>query len=181
MHSKTVPRVMDALDLVALEHDVIRRHFREFELSIKRSLHAECKATIVDRICFTCCLHLQVEEEILYPAARSVLPADALLEHALCDHAGSRELIARLDELEPQDADYDPTVAVLAAYLLPHMDEEQRELFPRLRNSPLDLHGVGRQLAARHKALLSDVTRIGLPPPSHLLRPANSGNSLRGP
>ena len=156
-------RDIDALDLLSREHQGIRRHFRDYELLVSSGGDAEQKAAVVGRICDACCVHLQVKDELLYPAARSVLGSDPLLAHLRCDHAGSRELIARLDEMEPLDADFDVCVARLAACLLPHLDAERQELFPRLRCSTLALGGLGLQIAARRRALQADITRQSIP------------------
>jgi hypothetical protein len=156
MDAQACARVDDALDLLRAEHEIIRRHFDDYELTLQHPVDLVLKAAIAGRIGVACRLHFQIEEEFLYPAARSVLHADARVEHALCDHAGSRELIARLDASQPQDADFDATVAVLAAYVVPHMEEEERELFPRLRHSPLDLVPLGRRMVVRQKVLHDD-------------------------
>jgi hypothetical protein len=182
MDAEATARVGDALDLLRAEHEAIRRHFDDFELTLEHPVDHVLKAAIAGRIGVACRLHFQLEEELLYPAARSVLHADALVEHALCDHAGSRELIARLDASQPQDADFDATVAVLAAYVVPHMEEEERELFPRLRHSPLDLVPLGRRMVVRQKVLHDDAfDRRPTPergPPTCTLQTA-SGNQDR--
>jgi hypothetical protein len=182
MDAEATARVGDALDLLRAEHEASRRHFDDFELTLEQPVDLALKATIAGRIGAACRLHFQLEEALLYPAARSVLHADALVEHALCDHAGSRELIARLDGSQPNDADFDATVAVLAAYVLPHMEEEERELFPRLRHSPLDLVRLGRRMVMRQKILHDDAfDRRPIPeqgPPTCTLQTA-SGNQDR--
>lgn len=77
-------------------------------------------------------------------------------------HAGSLELMAGLDEMQPQDAFFDNCVAQLGARLLPGLDAERVELFPRLHNSGFDLGGVGLQMAARRRALQADITRMSV-------------------
>jgi len=44
------------------------------------------------------------------------------------DPAGSRELIDRLDEMQPQEADFDVCVAQPAACLLLNLNAERQEL-----------------------------------------------------
>jgi hypothetical protein len=157
-------REVDALDLLSREQLGIRRHFRDYELLVSRGGDAEQKAAAVGRICDACCVHLQLKDELLYPAARSVLGSDPLLAHLRWNQAGSLELIAQLDEMEPKDADFDSCVAQLGARLLPHLDAERQEIFPRLRSSGLDLGGMGMQMAARRRALQADITRMSETP-----------------
>lgn len=76
------------------------------------------------------------------------------------------ELIAMLDEMEPGDADFDATVAVLGAYIIPHMDEEQADIFAHASASGIDLATLGRKMTSRRRALQHDVTRLGLHPSS---------------
>lgn len=155
-------RRVDALELLTREQLTIGRHFRDYERLMRRRVELEQKAAVVGRICDACCLHLQLKEELLHPLARSLLHADPMLGDLLGEHADSRELIARLDEMEPQDGDYDTTVAALADCLLPQLDAEQKMLFPRLRSCAIDLESLGRQLWARRRELQSDVTQWAL-------------------
>ena len=163
MGRKSLLREIDALDLLAHDHHSIERLFHDYERLARRQGEHERKGELVGQLCFRLSIHIQIEEDIFYPAARAAIGPDATLDHALRDHGGAKELIARLDEMEPGDADYDATVAVLSAYILPHMNEEQDDIFPKLRSAGLDTQVLGRKLALRQKALHEDVTRIGLP------------------
>lgn len=163
MSRKAVNRDIDALDLLRRDHDAIKQLFLDYQKLLGRHGSDDDKGEIVGRVCFEWCIHLQIEEEIFYPRARAALGPSEQIEHALRDHGGSRDLIALLDEMEPGDADFDATVAVLGAYVVPHIDEEQQDIFPLLLRAGLDTAALGRQMAQHRKALLEDVTRIGLP------------------
>ena len=163
MGRKSILREVDALDLLAHDHLTIERLFHDYARLARRQGEHDRKGELASQLCFRISIHMQIEEDIFYPAARAAIGQDATLAHALRDHGGARELIARLDEMEPGDADYDATVAVLSAYIVPHMGEEQDDIFPKLRSAALDTQALGRQLAERQKALHEDVTRIGLP------------------
>ena len=163
MSHKVLLRQHDALDLLRRDHEAIKHLFEDYERLVKRRADLERKAEVVGRLCFTLSLHFQIEEEIFYPAARAALGDEAWIAHALDDHGGGKELIARLDEMEPGDADFDATVAVLSAYIVPHMNEEQDAVFQKVQQAGLDTAALGRRMAQRQKALTEDVTRIGLP------------------
>jgi hemerythrin-like domain-containing protein len=157
----TTPREHDALDLLTRDHDAIRRLFQVYERLLSRGCGGELKAALVGRLCSGLSVHFQIEEDLFYPAVLDVIGAEAALAHSKMDHLGCRELIARLDEMEPGDTDFDATVAVLGAYVVPHMDEEQREIFERVRRAGLDTLALGRRMAQRQRALRDDVTQIG--------------------
>ena len=153
----------DALDLLRRDHEAIKHLFADYERLVRRRADPERKATVVGRLCFALSLHLQIEEEIFYPAARAVLANAAWTVHALDDHDDAKALIARLDEMEAGDAGFDATVAALAANVVPHMNEEQDVVFQAVQKAGLDTAILGRRLAQRQKLLREDVTRIGLP------------------
>jgi hemerythrin-like domain-containing protein len=163
MDNKRSLRKVDALDLLAREHDAIRQLFREYERLIARRGDGECKAEIVGEVCLLLSIHAQIEEEILYPAVCIVLGLDDVVDRALGEHNRANELIAKLDEMEPGDDDYDATVAVLGAHVTQHMHEEQEDMFPKLRLRGLDTAAMGRQMVQRRRALHDNVSLVGLP------------------
>ncbi len=156
-------RELDALDLLRRDHEAIKHLFGDYERLVRRRADPERKATVVGRLCFALSLHLQIEEEIFYPAARAVLAGTAWTVHALDDHDDAKALIARLDEMEAGDADFDASVAALGACIVPHMNEEQDVIFQTVQQAGLDTAALGRRMAQRQKLLREDVTRIGLP------------------
>ena len=163
---KANAREHDAIACLIREHDVIRKLFREFEQLAEHGGTNEEKAETAGQICFLWSVHMQLEEELFYPAAKAVLGATAKQQHALDDHKGSRELVAMLDELEPGDTDFDATVAVLADYVLTHMAEEEADVFPELRQRGMEIDMLGRAIAFRRKVLIGDITRAAPSPPS---------------
>jgi hypothetical protein len=78
-----------------------------------------------------------------------------LLDEAKVEHSSLKELIAAIEGSSPQDDLFDAHVKVLGEYTRHHVKEEEGELFPKLRKSDMDLKGIGEQLAARKKALMS--------------------------
>lgn len=121
----------DALACLTRYHSVLRRLFRYYEHLVVHGGNKLKKEEVAGQICFKWCIHTQIEEELLYPIARKLMGEKFRLQHSLDDHSGSRELVAMLDKIPPGDANFDPTVAMLAAYVSPHMDEEEQVLFPQ--------------------------------------------------
>jgi hypothetical protein len=154
-------RECDALDFLTRDHDAIRHQFQAYERLVARPHDADQKCALVGRLCFGLTLHFQIEEDLFFPAVFEAIGVNAAVVHAQSDHLGCRALIARLDEMEVGDADFDATVAVLGEYVVPHMDEEEREIFKRVRLVGVDTQALGRCMAQRQRSLVADVTRSG--------------------
>ncbi len=162
MARKPSLREVDALDLLTRDHESMKRLFKDFDRFARRGGDPERKADVVGRICFGLSIHVQIEEEVFYPAVRAAITPRAVTP-AAASLGAVKDLIARLDEMEPGDAHFDAVVAALAACAIKHMDDEQAQLFPELRLARVDTVSLGRQLMQRRKALHEDVTRVGLP------------------
>lgn len=151
--SKTASRDSnDAISLLTQDHRNVERLFKQFE---GLDDDDENKAELVQTICAELTAHSAVEEEIFYPAAREALGEEGedILDEAEVEHAGAKELIAQLEEAQPGDDLYDAKVTVLAEYIRHHVKEEEGELFPKLKDSDLDLDALGEELRARKEEL----------------------------
>lgn len=148
-----MPFALDALDWLARDHAALERLFTNYEQLRQRSVGRFERSLPARALVSHLSLHLQVEEELFYPAARAALGADAALEHAALDHRGMLELIARLVRMPLDDPDFDATVAVLRAYVAGYMQEKEQTLFPRLKSAGLDTVALGVKIAQRLEAL----------------------------
>jgi hypothetical protein len=174
---RQIARVQDALDQLRLEHEMILRLLRDFDRArLDSSCRPAAKAEIVEQLCDILSLHAQLKDQVLYPAARRLstqLPAEQA-QTAFCDHEQLHALIAELDEMEPQDPDYDETVAELGDCVVPSLKAEQAYLFPELRAAGLDTHALGAEMARLRRAQQKhDFTRVGLP----RARPGSASNT----
>ncbi len=78
-----------------------------------------------------------------------------LIPEAIVEHATLKDLIAQIEDGEPEDELYDAKVKVLSEYVKHHVKEEQNELFPKVKASKLDLYALGEQLAQRKEELMA--------------------------
>ena len=113
--------------------------------------------SIAERICQLLTVHAQVEEELLYPAARKAIDETDLVAEALVEHNSAKELIAKISELSADEEEYKATVTVLGEYVKHHVKEEEGQLFPKLKKSDLDLQQIGERLAARKTELMQEM------------------------
>jgi hemerythrin superfamily protein len=143
----------EAIALLENDHQEVQQMFKEFEELSDRSKVS--KKRLADQICQALTIHTELEEKIFYPAVRSAIKDDDLMDEALVEHAGAKDLIAQIMAIDPGDELYDAKVKVLSEQVIHHIQEEEREMFPQVRRSKLDLNALGEELA-QMKAQLSE-------------------------
>jgi len=141
----------DAIALLKADHEAMSQLFAEYEKT--RSVNK--KKGLVAQICTALSVHAQIEEEIFYPDVKAALKDKLLVPEATVEHAGVKDLIAQLEGVEPDGEMYDAKVKVLSEYVRHHVKEEQNDMFPKAKNSSLDMVELGARMAARKDELLA--------------------------
>lgn len=151
----------DALHILADDHKKVIDLFDEFErMKEDADTDEEAMQTLVETACAELTIHAQVEEEIFYPAARDAIDDMDLLDEAEVEHASARQLITELAAMQPGDDLYDAKFTVLGEYVKHHIQEEEKELFPKLKKAGIDLKGLGQEISER-KMELGDELGVG--------------------
>jgi iron-sulfur cluster repair protein YtfE (RIC family) len=144
----------DAIVLLKDEHRQIRRTFRAFEKAGDRA-HAT-KGKLVDRMIELLTIHTYIENEIMYPRVRELLPeveADVLESYE--EHHVADVLVFELSQMKPENERFTAKTTVLIENVEHHMEEEEQEWFPKVRAGlgRNQLQDLGRQMIeARAKA-----------------------------
>ena len=153
----TASRAPDALKLLMADHKEVKALFQAYEKLVKSDADGAKKQAVAQQICTALTVHATVEEELLYPAAYDVLSEDDLVDEATVEHASAKELIAQIEGMEPSDDLYDAKVKVLGEYIDHHVKEEEKEMFPKLRKTELDLKDLGASVKSRKAELLAEM------------------------
>jgi hemerythrin-like domain-containing protein len=128
----------DAIVLLKNEHKEIRKAFRAFESAGERA--ETRKGQLVDRIIELLTIHTYIENEVMYPRVRELLPdlEDDVLE-SYEEHHVADVLVMELAAMKPSDERFDAKTTVLIENVEHHMSEEEDEWFPQVRE------GLGRK------------------------------------
>jgi hemerythrin superfamily protein len=140
-----------AIDLLIDDHKKVKKLFKDFD-KIKDKGDDEEKQALVQEICSELMVHTQIEEEIFYPAAREAVEED-MLNEAEVEHASAKDLIEQIQALKPSDPMYDAKVTVLGEYIEHHVEEEEKEMFPKVTKAKLDLEALGEEMASMKESL----------------------------
>ncbi len=141
---------LDAITLLETDHREVEDLFDQFDSAAGDG----AKASIAQRICLALKIHAQIEEELFYPAARDKTGDNDLVDEAVVEHMGAKTLIAQIEAMKPGQPLYDAKVKVLSEQVRHHVEEEEGELFPEVRETRIDLDALGAKLAARKAELL---------------------------
>ena len=151
----------DALHILAEDHKKVIELFDEFErMKEDEDTDDEAKQILVETACAELTIHAQLEEEIFYPAARDAIDDMDLLDEAEVEHASAKQLITELAAMQPGDDLYDAKFTVLGEYVKHHIQEEEKELFPKLKKADLDLEELGQEISERKLELQEE---LGVP------------------
>ncbi len=121
---------LDLVDVLIAEHRAVESLFADVETTSDRALRQKTLAAAIAEIR----RHSAMEERYLYPATREHLPAGhALAAHELSEHAEANAKMNRLARLDDSDPDFEPLISALFTDIRDHVNEEETELFPRLR------------------------------------------------
>jgi hemerythrin superfamily protein len=128
----------DAIVLLKGDHKEIRRLFREFK-GTEAGATAR-KANLVDQIIERLTVHTYIENEVMYPRVRTLLPdlEDDVLE-SYEEHHVADLLVAELAGMKPSDERFDAKTMVLIENVTHHIEEEEQDWFPQVRE------GLGRK------------------------------------
>jgi hemerythrin superfamily protein len=145
----------DAIKLLADDHRKVEKLVEKFE-KLKDGADQE-KQELVREACMELKIHAQVEEEIFYPAAREALKERDLLDEAEVEHTVAKQLISELESMTPKDDLFDAKFTVLGEYVKHHVQEEEKELFPKAKRAKLDMNELGHRIIQRKQELIAEM------------------------
>jgi hemerythrin-like domain-containing protein len=146
------PEPSDAIALLKNDHAKVKALFAQADALSDTAYAARLK--LFKEIDAELTLHTAVEEKIFYPAfkaktARNSDERDEVLE-AYEEHAGAKDLIAKLERLDVRDETYKAKLQVLGEMIRHHVQEEESVMFPEARRllGNDELERLGQQIAA---------------------------------
>ncbi|MDB5821589.1 MAG: hypothetical protein JWR21_293 [Herminiimonas sp.] len=135
----------NAIDLLIEDHKMVKRMFKEYDKN-KDTAEAADKEELAGDICDALELHSEIEEQVFYPAAREAIKDDDMLNEAEVEHAAAKDLIEQIRGMDPSDELYDAKITVLSEQIEHHVEEEEKEMFPKVKKAKLDLEALGQQM-----------------------------------
>jgi hemerythrin superfamily protein len=121
---------MDAIELLEHDHRMVEQLFRDYGAAASDGQRHGVVQVMIRELS----KHAALEELMVYPLAKQVLPdgAEEIDEH-LSEHMAVKKLLLRLDKLGEGDGQIGPLLDELHGDLVEHIQEEENDLLPRLR------------------------------------------------
>ncbi len=139
----------DAIQLLTTDHAEVEQMFVQAEAAPA----GETRDRLVEGIVRELSVHAAIEEQVLYPAMRTALPdGETLVQEAIEEHQQVKETLSAIERAGTPD-ELDPLLVQLIGNVRHHVEEEETELFPKLRASfgSDELQEMGGKLAAAKK------------------------------
>ena len=144
----------DAIVLLKNDHKDVKKLFRQFEKAGENA--TATKGAIVRKIIEMLTIHTYLENEIMYPQVRALLPEveDDVLE-SYEEHHVADVLCMELWSMDPSDEHFDAKTTVLIENVEHHIEEEEDEMFKQARQvfDDTELEELGNRMEMRKKEL----------------------------
>jgi hemerythrin superfamily protein len=124
----------DAIVMLKQDHTRIKRLFRQFQIAGERATAR--KAAIVDQILEELTVHTYLENEVIYPEVRALVPdlEEDILE-SYEEHHVADVLCLELAGMDREDERFHAKTMVLIESVSHHIQEEEQDWFPQVREA----------------------------------------------
>ena len=148
----------NALEMLKQDHREVEMLFKEFE-----KLEQDGEGAVEQVIATACTelkIHDKLETEVFYPAVRERAQneeVEDLLNEAEVEHTSVRTLIETIEGMSPSDEKRNAHFTVLMEYVKHHVKEEEKEMFPKLKQLDIDFQQLGQELKERKAELMGEM------------------------
>lgn len=136
-------------DMLRNDHKKVKGLFEEFE----QAEDATTKQRIVETALTELEVHSKLEEELIYPAIRSEIDDEDLMDEALEEHHVVHGLLGELKKMKASDERYDAKFTVLAENVRHHIKEEESEMLPKAEDCEIDWEALCSHVMKRKEQL----------------------------
>lgn len=135
---------MDGIEALEKDHDRIRSLFCELESNTE----PEKLQDSFEKLGNILTIHAEAEEQVLYPEASIYEGTAELIDKGRQEHDKSDELVLALKSINPKESEFRQKIGELQTFMLSHLDDEEKQLFPRVRQYMSDrkLEELGKEI-----------------------------------
>ena len=159
----------DFVTLLIEDHRKVEQLFKQFDES--------GDPEVAKQIFLELSVHSTIEEELVYGLYSAKVDNKGAAE-ARAEHQEAKDLILRLEGMDPASDEFVTTMTQLKTSVLHHVDEEENEMFPKMLQSlPETAELLGNDLATRKVEVEKQVRadrEVGMAPSTTSQKPTAS-------
>lgn len=157
---------MDVTRILEADHRTVEELFDEIEKA-----EGDERTPLIEELATNLQAHMALEEEVVYPQMQSVTGEEPA-EEGEAEHELARKALADVQRLAPDEPGFGAALDALIAGITHHVDEEENEVFPKLRSDGEST------LAEMATPFLTKRRALGMPMPAEALAKASSKEEL---
>jgi hemerythrin superfamily protein len=145
---------MDGLEMLEEDHRKVEKLFNDLEEAGDQAY--KTKQGIAEKVIEELTVHSEMEEQVLYPFAQEQIEdAEENVRESFEEHHVVDELMKEIGGTDPEDEQFGAKVTVLMENVRHHIEEEEGELFPKIRKAlgTERLEGLGERMRAVKSSL----------------------------
>jgi hemerythrin superfamily protein len=156
---------MDVTKLLEADHRQVEELFDKIEKA-----KGDARQPLIDQLATALRAHMQLEEQVLYPAMAPVTGEEPV-EEANTEHELARKGLEDVLRLAPDEPGFGAALDAVKAGIEHHVEEEEGEVFPKLRRD-------GRVLEQVATPFMQTRAELGLPMGADALEAASTKEEL---
>jgi acetyl esterase len=122
--------MQDVAQIIADDHRNVEQLFAQLESG------EGDRRRLVDQVSGKLSAHAAAEEQVVYPAIRDMVAGGgAMADQAIAEHKTMKQALAKLEQGQPGDLEFENTLTALMDAVRSHVPEEENELLPALRTT----------------------------------------------
>lgn len=130
------------LDMLLKDHDMVRKLADKWlntdDVEVKKQAGKQMLQAIHT--------HSRVEESVFYPGVRDIDPA--MIAHFEQEHLKVDDLLATLQGMTLDEPQADRLMREMITSTLHHIEQEEKEFFPKLERANMDMAPIGLEMAS---------------------------------
>lgn len=130
------------LDQLIRDHNIVRKLADKY----CHTQDKEVKKQAAKQILQALHTHSRVEESVFYPGVREI--DEAMIAHFEQEHLKADELVATLQGMSLDEPHADRLMEELITLALHHIEQEEKEFFPKLERANMDMAPLGLEMQA---------------------------------
>jgi hemerythrin superfamily protein len=128
------------LDLLLRDHDMVRKLAEKYNGTDDKEVKKQAGRQLVQAIHN----HSRVEESVFYPGVRQI--DAAMIGHFEQEHLKVDDLVATLQGMTLDEQNADRLLNELIPAVLHHIEQEEKEFFPKLERANMDMAPIGLEM-----------------------------------